>query len=149
MACIHSRTGCHRGTGSTFRFFELACDTPAAASYTDHCRSCWTRAGPIFDVAEVNTDSDGISASSDIERRVRGLSDTNSLMSRGGAKWIGQDSEEILSAVLFGVEARRLCAGPLRGRGTQNKEKVRFLKATKSGSRLWWVLSRLPLNRFF
>ena len=65
VACLHSRTGHYRGGGLTFRSFELVCGTLAAASYTDYCRSCWPQAGPIFDVAEVNTDSDGISASSE------------------------------------------------------------------------------------
>ena len=65
VACLHSRTGCYRGRGLTLSSFELVCGTPAAASYTDCCRSCWPRAGQIFDVAEVNTDSDGISASSE------------------------------------------------------------------------------------
>ena len=63
VACLHSRTGCYRGRGLTFRSFELVCGTSPAASYT--ARSCWPRTGPIFDVAEVNTDSDGISVSSE------------------------------------------------------------------------------------
>ena len=77
------------------------------------------------------------------------MSDTNSLMSRGGATWIGQDSEKSFQRVLFGVEGRRLCAGPLRGRGTQNRGKVRFevhqewIKVV-----VGVVLSRLSLKSF-
>ena len=61
-----------RSNGSTSKLlmcrrlrFWLIFGTPAAARYTDYCRPCWPRTGPIFDVAEVNTDSDGTSANSE------------------------------------------------------------------------------------
>ena len=102
---------------------QLVCGTPAAASHTDYCRSCWPRAGPIFDEAEVHTDSDGIS-------------DTKFVDVQRWCQWIGQKEEGVLSAG----------CGSSRGRAT--KGKVRFLKGPPRVAQ-GWVLSRFSLNRFF
>ena len=108
VACLHRRTGCFRGRGLTFRSFELvvwhACCSELhgvlqimLATSRPNLRRGRGQHGQRRHLCEQR----------DIEQRVRGPSDTNSLMFRGGAKWIGQDSEEIISA------------GPLWSRGTQ------------------------------
>ena len=51
VCTLHSRTGCYRGRGLSFRSYELIFDdTPPAASYQEVCRTCWPMGPPSFDV---------------------------------------------------------------------------------------------------
>jgi hypothetical protein len=66
VARLHRRDGCYRGRNLSFASYELVFGEPSQNSFTDVCRSCWPRGGPIWkETDEVNADSsdDGTTSS--------------------------------------------------------------------------------------
>ena len=54
VCTLHSRTGCYRGRGLSFRSYELVFEeTPPAASYQEVCRTCWPMGPPTFDMKAI------------------------------------------------------------------------------------------------
>ena len=63
---LHLRKGCHLGRSLAFSSYELIYeDPPPARSYTDFCRRCWPKGRPKANLAELTSDSDGETTSSD------------------------------------------------------------------------------------
>ena len=65
VARLHLRKGCYLGRTLAFASYQLLyIDPPPARSYTDFCRRCWPSGAPKENVAELTSDSDGETTSS-------------------------------------------------------------------------------------
>ena len=65
---LHLRKGCYLGRSLSFTSYELLyVDPPPARSYTDFCRRCWPKGRPKENLAELTSESNGDTTSSDTE----------------------------------------------------------------------------------
>ena len=65
---LHLRKGCYLGRTLSFTSYELLyVDPPPARSYTDFCRRCWPKGRPKENLAELTSESNGDTTSTEAE----------------------------------------------------------------------------------